>query len=579
VNDERTAVTGAGPPPDDTSRPLNGYLEVLFGPKAGRQFVLAKDTVVIGRGDDADFVLDDPTMSRRHAAIRRLPDGFHLTDLGGSNGTLVNGKAVSEIVLDDGMTVEVGTTVLSFRAGLPTKSTKTDDALRVRDTQKLPALGAAGIEGTAQVRTATQPGMRKQPRRGVPSASLSQLVSWVVILALVAGGILLALALLDYSSPPQVESKDLPDQARQQTRVPRQRVPAADEGTFSVAAAPDVAQERLRVAIDLENAGNLPGALAVFEEINARYPEFIPPAGPTVPERVDTLKKKIQFGELLARAQALFDNAEVTPRELKEMGDELGVIPTSDKEFGEKAHQLTEALRLRVKELEAREAEDRLRKVEGEEEPATEGATSPQPPAATPSPKEESSSSDEVRSKAKSLYKKGEFDEAVSVLRAASSGSDGESLGRLAGRIEAFGKTYKEALATSRDAGLEDDAVDLLEKARALDGDLYGAYRSELDDLLASTSVALAQRKLSDGDFGAARRMLDTARKYSSANKEVGKLQNLFSFKAAQLVKQARETSDAAAAIELADQAILLAGPDSSAGSEAASIKKNLEQK
>ncbi len=578
MNDEKSNMTPSGPPTDDTSRPLNGYIEVLFGPLAGKQFNLAKDTVVIGRGDDADIVLDDPTMSRRHAAIRRLPDGFHLTDLGGSNGTLANGKVVTEIVLEDGMTVETGTTVLAFRSGVAQKAAKTDDTLRLRTTQKLPALGTAA-ESSTPGRTATQPGMKVQSRRGVPPASLAQLVSWVVILALVAGGILLGLALLDYSSPPQVESKDLAEATARQARATRQRLPSTEEGGLSVAAAPDVAQERLRVAVELETTGDLAGALKVYEEINTRYPEFLPPAGQTVPERVDSLKKKIQFGELVTRAQAVLDDPQATPKALQETGDELGLIPTSDKEFGEKAHQLTESLRLRLKELEAQEAQDRLRKVEGEAVgPGTEAP--PVPPASTPAPSGETptSAAEQARSKAKSLYKNGEFDEAVAVLRAAATGSEGESLGRLAGRIEAFGKTYREAVSTARAGGLEEDALDLIEKARALDGDLYGSYRSELDDLVATTSVAQAQRRLTDGDFAAARRMLDTARKYRSANKEVSKLESLFAFKAAQLVKQAREASDPAAAIELADQAILLAGPDSSAGGEAAQLKKKLTE-
>lgn len=582
MNDEQATSTGLDQSREDTSSPKSAYLEVLFGPMAGKQYVLAKDTVVVGRGDNADFVLDDPTMSRRHLAIRRLPDGFHLTDLGGSNGTLINGKPVSELVLEDGMTVETGTTVFTFRLGVLQKTAKEDVSLRLRDTQELPAIGKARDNAAAPGRkTATQPGMHQQGarRHGLPSPSLSQLVSWVVVLALLAGGILLALSLLDHSAPPRVAPKDLEaEQAGRQTRGLRPPVPVGDDGALAIAAAPDVAQERLRAATELESGGDLAGALEIYQEINARYPEFLPSSGPAVAERVDTLKKKISYGELMARAQVLFDDAGASPKALLEMCDELGVIPTSDKEFGEKAHELTLALKLRIKESEEDAARDRLLKVEGGDPASPDTGIAPSPPPAPPA-ETPSSSADDARSKAKALYKNGKFDDAVSLLREAASGPDGDSIGRLAGRIDAFGKIYKEALATARDAGLEEDAVDLMEKARALDGDLYGSYRNELDELLASTSVALSQRHLSDGDFPAARRMLDTARKYRSSNKEVSKLDSLFAFKASQLVKQARDAAEPATAIELLDQAILLAGPDSSAGNEAAQLKKKLAEK
>jgi len=574
VNDEQTNGNAPGSPPDDVQRPRNGYLEVLFGPMAGRTFTLAKDMVVVGRADDADFVLDDPTVSRRHLAIRRLPDGLHLTDLGGGNGTLVNGKTVSELILDDGMTVEAGTTVMTFHAGAPPGRSRDDGSLHLRDTQELPVLGK-GHPGASQTSgTATQPEMRQARRHGIPPSSLSQLVSWVVVLALVVGGGMLALSLLDHSVPPRVDSKESATPASRNPRLVAPKLPVDEGRTLSVASTPDVAQERLRVAVELETAGNLAGALAVYEEIDARYPEFIPSAGPTVTERVDLLKKKITFGELLDRAQALFEKADAQPKELQDMENELGVIPASDKEFGDRVHRLAQALRERAKAIEKNKAEERLREVDGELPPAPEAGTDTPPPVETPS-----TGADEARSNAKSLYRKGKFDEAAALLREAGSGRDGDSLGRLAGRIEAFGKTYQEAVATARDAGLEEDAIDLLEKARVLDADLYGGYKGELDDLLASTSVTLAQRRLSDGDYASARRMLDTARKYRSSNKDVGKLENLFSFKAAQLVKQAREASDPAAAVELADQAIALAGANSAAGNEAAQIKKKMAEK
>jgi pSer/pThr/pTyr-binding forkhead associated (FHA) protein len=50
--------------------------------------------VVIGRQADSDFVIDDRTVSRRHAAIHREGPSWILEDLGSTNGTHVNGDSV-----------------------------------------------------------------------------------------------------------------------------------------------------------------------------------------------------------------------------------------------------------------------------------------------------------------------------------------------------------------------------------------------------------------------------------------------------------------------------------------------------
>ena len=51
-------------------------------------------TYAIGRSADTDFVIDDRTVSRRHATIRREGELWILVDLGSTNGTRVNGARV-----------------------------------------------------------------------------------------------------------------------------------------------------------------------------------------------------------------------------------------------------------------------------------------------------------------------------------------------------------------------------------------------------------------------------------------------------------------------------------------------------
>ena len=83
----------------------------------GRAFRMVKPTLTIGRLPECDLVLDDPGASRQHARIRRTETGFVITDLGSTNGTLVNGRQIQEEALEDGDTVTIGETEVDFRSG------------------------------------------------------------------------------------------------------------------------------------------------------------------------------------------------------------------------------------------------------------------------------------------------------------------------------------------------------------------------------------------------------------------------------------------------------------------------------
>ena len=48
-----------------------------------------------GRLDSLEIVLDDPSVSRRHAEIRSSPEGWQLRDLDSTNGTFLNGTRVA----------------------------------------------------------------------------------------------------------------------------------------------------------------------------------------------------------------------------------------------------------------------------------------------------------------------------------------------------------------------------------------------------------------------------------------------------------------------------------------------------
>jgi FHA domain-containing protein/uncharacterized protein DUF1707 len=71
---------------------------------------------LLGRHPDCDLVIDDDSVSRRHASIRREGDRWLLVDLGSRNGTQVNGWRVAEAHVFDGDELVLGRTRLEFRA-------------------------------------------------------------------------------------------------------------------------------------------------------------------------------------------------------------------------------------------------------------------------------------------------------------------------------------------------------------------------------------------------------------------------------------------------------------------------------
>jgi len=73
------------------------------------------DKLRIGREAGNDLVLDSPVISRRHAAIERFADGVHVRDLGSTNGTFLNGNAITVAVMGEGDSVRIGPYKLLLR--------------------------------------------------------------------------------------------------------------------------------------------------------------------------------------------------------------------------------------------------------------------------------------------------------------------------------------------------------------------------------------------------------------------------------------------------------------------------------
>ncbi|WP_250505465.1 FhaA domain-containing protein [Bowdeniella massiliensis] len=80
----------------------------------GRRYLLTGPVTVIGRGSEADIVVDDTGVSRKHLELRVTPRGVIATDLNSTNGLYVEGHKVPAATLVDGNTLTIGRTRILF---------------------------------------------------------------------------------------------------------------------------------------------------------------------------------------------------------------------------------------------------------------------------------------------------------------------------------------------------------------------------------------------------------------------------------------------------------------------------------
>jgi hypothetical protein len=94
-----------------------GMLVVKRGPNAGSQFRLDRPVMCAGRHANSDIFLDDITVSRRHAEIRRENGKFRVVDLGSLNKTYLNREPVDSAALANGDEIQIGNFRLVFVDG------------------------------------------------------------------------------------------------------------------------------------------------------------------------------------------------------------------------------------------------------------------------------------------------------------------------------------------------------------------------------------------------------------------------------------------------------------------------------
>lgn len=101
-----------------------GWLKVSQGLIAGKQFVIYRNPTFIGSSPQCEiYLFKDVQVAPQHAAIRSLPHGYEIEDLGRSGSTLVNGSPVSRTRLQNDDRIQIGGTTFLFQEKAKSQTT------------------------------------------------------------------------------------------------------------------------------------------------------------------------------------------------------------------------------------------------------------------------------------------------------------------------------------------------------------------------------------------------------------------------------------------------------------------------
>ncbi|MCC6547782.1 FHA domain-containing protein [Candidatus Sumerlaeota bacterium] len=84
---------------------------------SGKKFELTKDSNSVGRVPENDIQIDDQSISRNHATLKREGDTWYVEDLGAKNKTFVNEKPIepnNAVAIKDGTTLHFGYVAVKF---------------------------------------------------------------------------------------------------------------------------------------------------------------------------------------------------------------------------------------------------------------------------------------------------------------------------------------------------------------------------------------------------------------------------------------------------------------------------------
>jgi len=123
LTDESLAVTRGGMRSEggQSAGPGQAYateqdrLVMVVGPTPGREYPLAEQTQLLGRGDDCDITVNHPSVSRHHAEIHYVKEHhYEVIDRRSSNGLRINGVELERGLVEAHDVIEFGDVVLKL---------------------------------------------------------------------------------------------------------------------------------------------------------------------------------------------------------------------------------------------------------------------------------------------------------------------------------------------------------------------------------------------------------------------------------------------------------------------------------
>jgi len=93
---------------------ISSGLVIIKGPNIGDKFLINKSKFTIGRNPESDIFLDDVTVSRKHAVLKKVGKDFRIKDSGSLNGSYINGEIVENATLKDGDRIQIGKYIFLF---------------------------------------------------------------------------------------------------------------------------------------------------------------------------------------------------------------------------------------------------------------------------------------------------------------------------------------------------------------------------------------------------------------------------------------------------------------------------------
>jgi S1-C subfamily serine protease len=196
------------------------WLRIENGPDADRTIEVDEEEFDIGRDPSAEFLIDDPEISRRHASLSPLPDGsVEVNDLGSRNGVYVDGRRIdAPVKLEGGEELRLGDTVLTAWRERPPEKGPAETRQRGQSTvaEPVPSMTPAAASEADQAPRGKSTLQRALLQRDVKRLSWVVVATSLLTLAAVAAVILIATGV--FSSDEQSAS-DVVGSARNSTAL------------------------------------------------------------------------------------------------------------------------------------------------------------------------------------------------------------------------------------------------------------------------------------------------------------------------------------------------------------------------